>query len=175
MHQLSDGRFIKTNWMHAAAHLVFIIPWHTKRCQSSGGASFIDVHPGTQTGQPVRQQKRPVWPRTGAATDRKNASESEKGPWRCVFVLAILESSAIMRVKNKKCGSFWGVGAPKACTGGQITYTTAPGRTAWTILYSFSPGNARGFPCIPPRETLYFVVPILGVLGVGVGEGIFAS
>ena len=145
------------------------------------GVNPLAAHPSsTYTREPKRgNQFGNKNGRSGRAPGRrqteKNAPESEKGPWRCVFVLAISESSAIMRVKNKKCGSFWGVGAPKACTGGQITYTTAPGRTAWTILYSFSPGNARGFPCIPPRETLYFVVPILGVLGVGVGEGIFAS
>lgn len=96
-------------------------------------------------------------------------------PGMTFFVLAIFGASAIMRVKNKKCGSFWGSDPPKACTGDHTTYTTAPGRTARTILYSFSPGNARGFPCIPPREILYFVVSISSALGVGVSEGIFAS
>lgn len=72
------------------------------------------------------------------------------------FLLAIFQSFDIMRMKNKICGSFRGVGAPKACAGDYPTYTTAYGRTAWTILYSFSPGNARFSLAGPARNAVFY-------------------
>ena len=51
--------------------------------------------------------------------------------------LAIFWPFGIIDLENKICGSWRKVGAPPACTGENSTYTTAWGRTAWVLLYSF--------------------------------------
>ena len=81
------------------------------------------------------------------------------------FLLAIFQSFAIMRMKNKICGSFQGSDPLKVCAGERTTYTTAYGRTAWTILYSFSPGNARVFPCQTRAKRCILSYPVWCGLG----------
>lgn len=72
-----------------------------------------------------------------------------------------------MFLKNKICGSAWGVGSPNACTGVQTTYTTADGRTAWVTLYRFFKDNARAFPLRRQGKDWFLLYPE-GRLGAGV-------
>ena len=69
------------------------------------------------------------------------------------FMLAILILFATIKMKSKKCGSFWGSAPPKSCTGEYSTCTTALGRTAWTILCSF-PFRCK-FPAATARNTAF--------------------
>ena len=83
------------------------------------------------------------WQGAGAGFFPRPASVPPKPPGGCFSACYFLPVRAIISVKNKICGRFQGSDPLKSCAGAITTYTTAQGRTAWTILYSFSRPFAR--------------------------------